>query len=257
MRQKRKATSILDEVERSAIPQGVTYLVHHGKALNEKRAIEEKNIGTEATLEMSLRLLGGTDKSESMDTLESEEDRDKTRKLAEVSEGKLARPSEDALFFLKRNNRRTQQIRRKNDEKMEMFLQNISDSVGAQLHGMNSSFVKMKEEGDDRYKQLSERFTKKEKKILDMDKKYESKIEEIKGQGKAVITGFHSETLEPEVIQLLKESFTEIGMTMENARIECSAKPTAHASIHFKNDEERNKFVRSANMLKKSYEEES
>ena len=46
---------------------------------------------------------------------------------------------------------------------------------------MNSSIVKMKEEGDDRYKQISERFTNIEKKILDMDKKYKSKIEEIKG----------------------------------------------------------------------------
>ena len=66
-----------------------------------------------------------------------------------------------------------------------------------------------------------------------------------------MITGFHNETSEPEVIQLLKESFTEIGMMMENARIECPAKPIAHAFIHFKNDEERNKFVRSGNMLKK------
>ena len=66
-----------------------------------------------------------------------------------------------------------------------------------------------------------------------------------------MITGFHNETSEPEVIQLLKESITEIGMTMENVRIECLAKPITHAFIHFKNDEERNKFVRSANMLKK------
>ena len=115
----------------------------------------------------------------------------------------------------------------------------------------------MKEEGDDRYNQISERFTNKENKILDMAEKYENKIEELKGahadrnQGKAVITGFHSETSEPEVIQLLKESITEIGMTIENARIECSAKPITHAFIHFKNDEERNKYVRSANMLKK------
>ena len=70
-------------------------------------------------------------------------------------------------------------------------------------------------------------------------------------QGKAVITGFHSETSEPDVIQLLKESKPEIGMTMENGRIECPAKPITHAFIHFKNDEERNKFVMSANMLKK------
>ena len=40
-----------------------------------------------------------------------------------------------------------------------------------------------------------------------------------------MITGFHSETSEQGVIQLLKESITEIGMTMENARIECTAKP--------------------------------
>ena len=51
-------------------------------------------------------------------------------------------------------------------------------------------------------------------------------------------TGFHNETSEPEVIQLLKESITEIGMTMENVRNECTAKPITHAVIHFKNDEE-------------------
>ena len=74
--EKRKAMSILDEVERrSAIPRSMTYLVHHGKVLNEKRTIEENNIGTETTIEVSLRLLGGMDKSELMDTLESEEDR--------------------------------------------------------------------------------------------------------------------------------------------------------------------------------------
>ena len=125
---------------------------------------------------------------------------------------------------------------------MEQFLQTISDSVGAQQHGMNSAIVKMKEEGDDRYKQISERITNIGKKDLDIDEKYENRNEEPKGahvdrnQGKAVKTGFHSETSEPEVIQLLKESITEIGMTIENARIECSAKPITHAFIHFKND---------------------
>ena len=44
---------------------------------------------------------------------------------------------------------------RKTDEKMDNFLQTITDSVGEQLHGMNSTIVKMKEE-DDRYKQISE-----------------------------------------------------------------------------------------------------
>ena len=34
-------------------------------------------------------------------------------------------------------------------------------------------------------------------------------------------------------------------------RIECTATPNTHAFIHFKNDDERNKYIRSANMLKK------
>ena len=63
---------------------------------------------------------------------------------------------------------------------------------------------------------------------------------------KAVVTGFHSETTESEVTQLLK-----VGMDIGNARIECPAKPITHAFVHFKNDGERNTFIRSANMLKK------
>ena len=48
-------------------------------------------------------------------------------------------------------------------------------------------------------------------------KNYENRSDEPRGahvdknQGKAEITGFHSETSEPEVIQLLKESITEKG----------------------------------------------
>ena len=83
---------------------------------------------------------------------------------------------------------------RKADDVMEKFLQ-ITRSVGTQIQGMNSSIVKMKEEGDDRYKQFNERITNIEKQILDMDEKYENRSEETKGehvdqnQGKAVVTG--------------------------------------------------------------------
>ena len=69
---------------------------------------------------------------------------------------------------------------------------------------------------------------------------------------KTVRTGFHSETTESEVTQLLKEMINEIGMDFGSARIECPAKPITHAFIHFMNDGERNKFIRSANMLKKA-----
>ena len=96
---------------------------------------------------------------------------------------KLTRPSEDALFLKKKEIIDALKKSEENDEKMDKFLQKNSDSVEAQLHGMNSA---------------------------DMNEKYKNKIEELKGaqmdgnQGKAVITGFHSETSEPEVIQLLK-----------------------------------------------------
>ena len=41
---------------------------------------------------------------------------------------------------------------------VEKFLQ-ITSTVGILIHGMNSSIVKMKEQGDDRYKQFNERIT--------------------------------------------------------------------------------------------------
>ena len=115
----------------------------------------------------------------------------------------------------------------------------------------------MKEEGENKFNQLDERITNMERKILDMDEKYEHRSEYNKkehvdeNQGKTVITGFHSETTESEVTQLLREIINEIGMDFESARIECPAKPITHAFIHFMNDGDRNKFIRSANMLKK------
>ena len=145
---------------------------------------------------------------------------------------------------------------RRTDEKMDKFLQTITDSVGTQLRGMNSTIVKMKEE-DDRYKQISERIMNMEQKIIDIDEKIENRSYEPsrahgdQNRGKAVIIGFHNETSESEVIQLLKETITEKGMTIENARIECSAKPITHAFIHFWKNDERNKYISSANMLKK------
>ena len=69
-----------------------------------------------------------------------------------------------------------------------------------------------------------------------------------------MITGFHSETTESEITQLLKEMTNEVGLDFGSARIECPAKPITHAFTHFVNDGERNKFIRSANMLKKRTE---
>ena len=109
-----------------------------------EKTIEENNIGTQTTIDMSLRLLGGMEKSELMDTLESEENREKKRKLEVTCEGELTRPSEDAMFLrkeiidaLKRSDEKMESYSRKTDEKMDKFLQQISETVGAQLYGMN------------------------------------------------------------------------------------------------------------------------
>ena len=81
---------------------------------------------------------------------------------------KLTRPSEDVLFFRKE---KIDALKR-SDEKRRKDGQVSADSVGTQLHGINSTIVKMKEE-DDRCKQIIERITNMEKKILDMDEKSE------------------------------------------------------------------------------------
>ena len=140
----------------------------------------------------------------------------------------------------------------------------VTNTVGSQIQGMESSIVsmqvmneKLKEEGENKFNQFDERITNMERKILDMDEKYEYRSEDNKkehvdeNQGKTGITGFHSETTESEVTQLLREMINEIGMDFGSARIECPAKPITHAFIHFMNDGDRNKFIRSANMLKK------
>ena len=97
------AAVISDEVERrSLIPRDMTRLVHKGKMLSEKKTMKENNIEAEATIEMSLRLLGGMEVNEQMDTHETEEDREKKRKLEEGKEGKATKPTDD-MVYLKRD----------------------------------------------------------------------------------------------------------------------------------------------------------
>ena len=93
------AAVISDEVERrSSIPRDLKDLVHKGKMMSEKKTKKENNIEAEATIEMSLRLLGGVEKNEQMDTHETEEDREKKRKLEEGKEGKATKPLEKRLW---------------------------------------------------------------------------------------------------------------------------------------------------------------
>ena len=156
-----------------------------------------------------------------MDSLESEDEREKKRKLEEMSEGKSTRPSEDAMFLrreiidtITKSDEKMKTYSKKADEKMYKLLQTVNDSVGSQLNGINTTIAKMKEECDDRYKQIHERIANMEKKISDTVEKCENRNDEPnraqddQNQGKAVVTGFHSETSESEVQQLLQETIT-------------------------------------------------
>ena len=102
---------------------------------------------------------------------------------------------------------------------------------------MNTTITKMKEEDDDRHKHINERITSMYRKIFDVDEKCENRrverrrAHEDQNQGKAVVTGFHSETSESEVDKLLKETITEMGMSIENARIELVCK-TNYTCLH-------------------------
>ena len=64
-----------------------------------RKTIEENISEAEATLEMSLRLLGGMEMNEQMDTHETEEDREKKRKLEEGKEGKMTKPNDDTVYL--------------------------------------------------------------------------------------------------------------------------------------------------------------
>ena len=277
-----KAAVLLEEVERrTEIPKDMTRLTHKGKDINEKKSMKENNICTNETIEMSMRLLGGMEANEQMDTRETDEDREKKRKLDEGKEGKAAKPNEDITHLkndimeaLKKTDEKMECYSRKNEEKMVEYSKKADDlmerfmimtnSVGTQIQCMNSSIVKlhetnekMKEDGDNKFNKIDERFKDMEKRMMDLDMKQNNRSDDERNrnvtanQGETVIAGLHKETTESEVTDMLKEIMREIGMDYGKVKLVCPAKPITHAFVYFENDSESNKFIRSANMLKK------
>ena len=104
--------------------------------LNEKKTMKENNIEAEATLEMSLRSLGGMEVNEQMDTHETEEDKEKKRKLEEGKEGKATKPNDDMVYLkrdikeaLKRSDEKMDSYSRKTDEKMECYSRKTDEQI--------------------------------------------------------------------------------------------------------------------------------
>ena len=98
------AAVISDEVERrSLIPRDMIRLVHKGKMISEKKTMKENNIEAKATIEMSLRLLGGMDKW--IHTKQKRRQGEK-RKLDEGKEGKMTKPNDDMAHLNERRRRK-------------------------------------------------------------------------------------------------------------------------------------------------------
>ena len=117
---KQRAETIAETVERrAAIPREMMYLVNQGKVLNEKETIEENNIGIDTTVVMSLRLLGGMEKNEPMDTQETEEDREKKKEVGGRERRKDDETKRGHGVLEKRYNGNTQKTRRNNGKLLE------------------------------------------------------------------------------------------------------------------------------------------
>ena len=97
--------------------------------MSEKKTIEENDIEAEATLEMSLRLLGGMKMNEQMDTHQTEEDREKKRKLEEGKEGKMTKQNHD-MVYLRRD---IMEALTRSDEKIESYSRKIRRKNGKLL----------------------------------------------------------------------------------------------------------------------------
>ena len=147
--------------------------------------------------------------------------------------------------YSKKTEERMNDFSRKADDMLERFMM-ITNTVGKQINGMNSSIVKlqetnekMKEEGENKLNKIDERFMDMEKKILDLDKNTKNRSEDnkqenvIANQSETVITGLNSETTESEVTVMLKEMMNEIGMDFGSVKLVCPAKPITHAFIYF------------------------
>ena len=89
---RQNTTRIMEIVERkTSIPRGQLFVATQGKVLKDKKTIEESSIEAGATIEMSLRTMGGVEKEELMETSETD---------------KHSRLSEDAVYLRKEINQR-------------------------------------------------------------------------------------------------------------------------------------------------------
>ena len=136
--------------------------------MSEKKTIEESNTNAETSLEMTLRLQGGTKEDETMTSVRSGEDRQVLRKHSEISEIGDVQLGDDTEHIKREINNAS----RRSEEKMESSLQKIQTNTMdrmekvmrsrmkryyVQLSGMNTTTEKMKEDSEYKYNRMDEK----------------------------------------------------------------------------------------------------
>ena len=166
--------------------------------------------------------------------------------------GLASRRSEDVMESL------MQKFQTNTMESMQFLTHQTNEalqSVGLQLRGANTNIDKLKEQNDNKYNRMNEKITTMEKMMTMLEDPNErgsgTKTQEDQNKKRAVVTGFHDDTTQQEVQDMLREIITSIEMPIDQIQNKCPAKPITHAFLQFNVNVERGKFVRSANILKK------
>ena len=163
----------------------------------------------------------------------------------------LKKTDEKMECYSRKNEEKMIDFSKKADDLMERFMF-MTNSVGTQIQGMNSSIVKlhetnekMKEDGENKFNKIDERFKDMEKRMLDLDMNYKNRSDDERNgsmtanQGETVIAGLHKETTESEVVDTLKEMIKEIGMDGLREGETCLPCQTNHACLRLLRERQR------------------
>ena len=258
---RQKAVKIKDKVERrTATPKKHHCLVSQGKAMKDDKTIDDCSIKKGTTIEMTLRLQGGTNDHEMKTSAGTTEERQVKRRTSEpiseisgIEEVKLGdvadlirrevesasqRSEEGIENASKRSDDRMEKViktlQTETMEQMEVMIRRsnemLSQQVSVQLQGMGAAMERMKEDGEDKYDNINEKISTVETRLTKLEEtgsrrnvltqisieEYQRAQEDL-NQRRAAATGFHDDTKEQEVEELLKNSNCNWNVDGENS----------------------------------------
>ena len=143
-------------------------------------------------------------------------------------------------------------------QQRQFFVRRSSREV---VKSVNNQISEMRTEGEVKFGKIDERFTAMEARLNRLENHENGanerstnvsdvslEMHDAPYERKAVAAGFHDHTTEEEVDMIPTSTIAEKGMSKERIKIKCPAKPITHALLQFEDSEERDKYIRSANM---------